>query len=150
MGMRTVFALMALVTAGVAIAKEGTGKVPSAAPEFFSGGYLIQVMLSLVAVIGLMLAVLWLLRRANGVGRGFGSHLQVLASVGLGQREKAVLVRAGDTQLLLGVAPGYVRTLHVFDEPVVDVGPEDGLPDDREFRFSEVWKQAVGRDGSGS
>ena len=43
------------------------------------------------------------------------SGLAVLAQVSLGTRERAVLLRVGDRQLLVGVAPGNVRTLHVVD-----------------------------------
>jgi flagellar protein FliO/FliZ len=42
----------------------------------------------------------------------------VLAELPLGQKERAVLVRCGATQLLLGVAPGRVSTLHVLAEPI--------------------------------
>jgi flagellar protein FliO/FliZ len=36
------------------------------------------------------------------------------------QHGRAVLIQLGNQQLLLGVAPGQVRTLHVLAEPVVD------------------------------
>ena len=50
--------------------------------------------------------------------RRFGSRrsdrIQVLADMPLGQKERCVLVRVGDTDILIGVAPGRVNTLHVF------------------------------------
>jgi flagellar protein FliO/FliZ len=36
----------------------------------------------------------------------------------MGARERVVLIQAGETQLLLGVAPGRVQTLHVLDQPL--------------------------------
>lgn len=116
------------------------------APEFFSGAYLVQVFLSLLVVIALMFAVLWGLRRFNGVSRGTGNQLQVVASVGLGQREKAVLINAGNKQILVGVAPGAVRTLHVFDQSV-ETGLADQDPTSGDITFGEVWKHTMGRRG---
>ncbi|EQD42713.1 Flagellar biosynthesis protein, FliO, partial [mine drainage metagenome] len=40
--------------------------------------------------------------------------LEILASMPLGAKERAVLVKVGDAQILLGVAPGQVNTLHVL------------------------------------
>ena len=51
-------------------------------------------------------------------GRPGGSDaLKIEASVAVGTRERVVMVRAADTYLVLGVAPGQVRTLHVLDSP---------------------------------
>jgi flagellar protein FliO/FliZ len=36
----------------------------------------------------------------------------------LGTRERAVLLQVGDQQLVVGVAPGRVQTLHVLDKPL--------------------------------
>ena len=126
-------------------AEEAARKVTAAAPDFFSGTYLLQVFGSLVVVIGLMFAVLWALRKFNGVGTGVGGQLKVVASVGLGQREKAVLVNAGNTQLLIGVAPGSVRTLHVFEEPVDAITVSNADDAKPQVTFGEVWKQAMGK-----
>lgn len=104
-----------------------------------TGEYLLQVLASLGLVIGLLLLVLWLLRRFNGIGQGagVGSPLRVIASVGLGQRERAVLLAAGDQQILIGVAPGHIATLHVFDEPVVEVSStKPAAP----LSFGDVWR----------
>jgi flagellar protein FliO/FliZ len=44
--------------------------------------------------------------------------MDVISTLPLGQKERAVLVRVGKQQILLGVAPGRVTTLHVLSEPV--------------------------------
>ena len=89
-------------------------------PELFSAGYLAQVLGSLVLVVLCLLGVIFLLRRMNRLGQGGSTPLRVLGSASVGTREKVVLLAAGREQLLLGVAPGSVRTLHVFTEPVID------------------------------
>ena len=38
------------------------------------------------------------------------------------QLERIALVDVGGQQILLGITPSSIRTLHVFDEPVVEPG----------------------------
>jgi flagellar protein FliO/FliZ len=79
--------------------------------------------------LGLVLAAIfvaaWLLRRVRGLGKTATGALDVIADLPVGQKERAVLVRVGNTQILLGVAPGRVNTLHVLTEPVVTAPPAD-------------------------
>ena len=102
---------------------------PFAAPKATShavvsgAGSLGQVTLSLLLVLAAVFAAAWLVRHLRGLGK-FGSQaITVIADVGLGPKERAVLVQVGSKQLLLGVAPGRVSTLHVLDEPVSAVVP---------------------------
>jgi flagellar protein FliO/FliZ len=90
------------------------------APELFSAGYLAQVLGSLLLVVLCLFVVMLLLRRVNRFGQAGASPLRVLGSASVGTREKVVLLATGREQILLGVAPGNVRTLHVFETPVVD------------------------------
>ena len=48
------------------------------------------------------------------LGAGAAADLQIVAQISLGTRERAVLLRAGSQQLLLGVAPGNVRLLYAL------------------------------------
>jgi flagellar protein FliO/FliZ len=87
----------------------------------------LRVTLAMVLVLGALLAAAWLARRVRGAGGASNSRLTVLAQVSLGTRERAVLLRVGAHQVLVGVAPGNVRTLHVIDgvlEPDV-AGPAE-------------------------
>jgi len=83
-----------------------------------SAGGLLRVILALLVVLAAVLAAAWLARRMRAFSGGGGdANLQMLAQLPLGTRERAVLVRVGDTQVLIGVAPGSVRTLHVLQRP---------------------------------
>jgi flagellar protein FliO/FliZ len=75
----------------------------------------LRVTLAMVLVLGALLAAAWFARRVRGVGGASSNGLTVLAQVSLGTRERAVLLRVGAHQVLVGVAPGNVRTLHVID-----------------------------------
>jgi flagellar protein FliO/FliZ len=80
-----------------------------------SAGGLLRVVVALVVVLAAVLAAAWLARRMRAFSSGGGSaQLEMLAQLPLGTRERAVLVRVGDSQVLIGVAPGNVRTLHVM------------------------------------
>lgn len=110
-----------------ALAQEGPGVDP------FDSSYLAQVLGSLVLVLLCLGLVIFLLRRINRVGPASRGRLRVLDSASVGVREKVVLLAAGEQQLLVGVAPGSVRALHVFDEAPVDVAELDRRAERADF-----------------
>ncbi|MDR1229315.1 MAG: flagellar biosynthetic protein FliO [Azoarcus sp.] len=73
-----------------------------------------QMLSGLAAVLALLIASLWLLKRFSAPARG-GGLLRVIAAAAVGPRERAVLLEAGDKIILLGVTPNNVRTLHIFE-----------------------------------
>ncbi len=128
---------------------------PFAAPEIASAsptiglGSLTEVTLALAVVLAAIFALAWLARRVRGVA-GSASALGVLAEVRLGPKERAVLVKVGSEQLLLGVAPGRVATLHVLAQPIaIDrsappaPGTKGGSPEGPSFRA--LLKRSLGR-----
>ncbi len=88
---------------------------PASAPSFSGLG---QVTFALLVVLAAVFVVAWLVRRVRSFGNRVGTALEVLAEIPLGQKERAVLLKVGQTQILLGVAPGQVNTLHVLAEPI--------------------------------
>jgi flagellar protein FliO/FliZ len=118
----TYITCITFITASAALAAEPDK--PFAAPQVAervatpSAGSLVQVTLSLVLVLGAVFAAAWLVRRLKTFGRFASGPIEVIADVSLGAKERAVLVQVGGKQLLLGVAPGRVSTLHVLDEPI--------------------------------
>jgi flagellar protein FliO/FliZ len=87
-------------------------------PEMPGAEYLVQLILSLLIVVITIVVVAWILRRVMRMQSSAGGNMRILAGLSLGSRERIVVVEAGDTQLLLGVAPGRVVALHVFGKPV--------------------------------
>ena len=80
-----------------------------------SAGGLLRVVLALGIVLVAVLGTAWMSRRMRGLTSVRGRSLEVLGQLSLGPRERAVLIRVGDQQLLLGVAPGSVSKLHVLE-----------------------------------
>ena len=115
---RIVAVLLAALTSVAHAAEQ-----PFAAPETVTGapgaaGGLVQVTLSLMLVLAAVFAAAWVVRRLRNFGRPGAGAINIIADVALGTKERAVLIQVGAQQLLLGVAPGQVNTLHVLAEPV--------------------------------
>ena len=97
---------------------------PFAAPEAAkaaatsAAGGLVQVTLSLMLVLAAVFASAWVVRRMRNFVRPGAGAINIIADVALGTKERAVLIQVGAQQLLVGVAPGRVNTLHVLAEPV--------------------------------
>jgi flagellar protein FliO/FliZ len=75
-----------------------------------------HVTLALAVVLLAIFGFAWLARRLRGIGRGVRGNIEVLGDLALGPKERAVLLRVGGAVLLVGVAPGQVRTLHSLGE----------------------------------
>lgn len=113
-----------------------TTYVPPPAPV--SSGSVVQVMVSLLLVLAAVLAVGWVLKRLHLPQQGAGNLLKVISGVSVGQRERVVLVEVNDTWLVVGVAPGQVRTLHTLPKGVL---PADGKPAGEATSFHSFLQQ---------
>jgi flagellar protein FliO/FliZ len=104
-------------------------------------GGLGEVAFALLLVLAVIFVIAWLLRRMRVVGSKVGTGvIDVLAEVPLGQKERAVLLKVGNQQILLGVAPGQVNTLHVLAEPL-DVAK----PTAPAVNFNNILKRSLGK-----
>lgn len=88
----------------------------------------------LIAVLVLIVVLAWGVKRLQ-LGGGNAGAIRVIAATPLGARERILLVEVGDTQLLVGVGGGGMRTLHVLDQPL-PTGPasQDQSPFARRLR----------------
>ena len=83
-------------------------------------GQLVQMGLGLIVVVGLIFLLGYLMRRVGPLAPQGGQHIRVISTYPLGPRDRLALVEVGGQQLLLGISPGRITTLHILDEPVVD------------------------------
>ena len=114
------FFTLVLLPSSVAVAAE-----PAAAgPASDLASSLGQMVFGLVVVIALLVACLWVIKRLSSP-RGSAGMLKVLGATAVGPRERVVLVEAGPKVLVLGVAPGSVRTLHVMERSELPVARDD-------------------------
>ena len=101
-----------------------------------SVGSVAQLMLSLAAIVALILALSWIVKRLKlGTPRSRG-EIAVIDELALGPRERVVLVRVGDAQVLVGVGSGGVVGLTPLDKPIaVKESPEGPAFADRLREF---------------
>lgn len=97
-----------LLTAALPAAAQATpaGLDPSLVGQWLGG---------LALVLVLIVVSLWLLQRLGRWHAPTGGQVRVLGGLSLGGRERLLVVEVGRTQLVLGVAPGRVQTLHVLE-----------------------------------
>jgi len=130
MALRAVFSVTAIAFSAVTAAQETTR--PFAAPSTMNSAppsgiaSLGQVTLALCLVLAVIFVAAYALRRMRGFGKTGTGALEVVADLAVGQKERAVLIRVGNQQVLIGVAPGRVTTLHVLAEPVAVAPPTHG------------------------
>jgi flagellar protein FliO/FliZ len=81
-------------------------------------GSLAQLTLSLLAIVVLIFAFSWLLKRFKvALPRG-SADMAVLDQVAIGPRERIALVRVGDQQVLVGIGAGGIVPLTPLAAPI--------------------------------
>ena len=101
----------------------------TALPLGVSSGSLLQVTLGLLVILMIIIGIAWLVRRYGRFQSSASGSLKILGGLFIGPKERIVLLQVGDTQLLVGVAPGRVQTLHVLDTPLssIEINPPSGI-----------------------
>jgi flagellar protein FliO/FliZ len=83
-----------------------------------SVGSLMQLSMSLIAIVALIFAIGWVLKRFKlAVPRTSGDSA-VLDELAVGPRERIVLARIGDAQVLFGVGAGGIVALTPLSTPI--------------------------------
>jgi flagellar protein FliO/FliZ len=96
--------------------------------------------LGLLIVLGVFFLCAWAMRKLAGLSVSGSSKMRVLGGVSLGMREKVVLLQVGNKQLILGVTPGRIQTLHVLEGDDCLGSENDSL---METGFARKLKQAM-------
>lgn len=97
-----------------------------------SFSYIVQILFSFAAVIFFILFLGWLMRKSGRFGVSGNKNIRIISSLSLGMREKIVVVNVEGINIVVGMAPGQIRTLHVLGDGLV--GKEkDADAEDRGF-----------------
>jgi flagellar protein FliO/FliZ len=110
--------LLSLALPFTAWAAESTAPVAAPIASSGMGGQVLQLLLGLLLVIGVIFLLAWLMRRVQQIVPRGGRVIKILATQALGPRDRLVLVQVGGEQVLLGLTPGNITSLHVLKEPV--------------------------------
>ena len=84
-----------------------------------TGGTVIEMVFYLMLVVAVIFLCAWLFRRMGGMGVGATGLIKILTAISLGSRDRIVLIQVGEKQMLLGISPGRINTLHVFEGDVM-------------------------------
>ena len=111
--LRLFFFSGALLASGASLAQEPASTAAAQMTPSPMSGHMLQTTLILLFILGLLLGLVWLLKRAGvGTGQRRGGFYKVLAISALGPRDKIVLVEVGETWLVLGMTSNSINTLH--------------------------------------
>jgi flagellar protein FliO/FliZ len=115
---RLAFAALALA-APAAFAAESAGSAV---------GSVVQMIIGLVIVLGILLGGAWLLRRFVSLPVTTNSPLKIVTGLSLSPRDRLVVVQVGEKQVLLGLSPGRIATLHVLEQPLdINTNPDSPI-----------------------
>ena len=128
---RTSFSFLALAAPAPLLAAEAPAL--AAAPD---AGYFVRLVAGLLLVLAVLGGLTWASRRLglNRLAGAGGDRLRVLATLSVGTRERLLLVRVGDDEVLLGVTQHGISRLHQRPAPDGDGAPAP---------FSERLRQAA-------
>lgn len=82
------------------------------------GNQFVQLILSLIAVVGAIIAFAFVMKRFGIANFKTNAKLTVLATVPVSNKEKLLLVQVGQEQLLLGATQHSINMLHKLDHPI--------------------------------
>lgn len=124
-------------------APHAASPIVAAAPGGAQAGGVVSVTFALLIVLAAIFVFAWLARRVRGFGNRSGNALDVIAEMPLGPKERAVLLKVGTEQILIGVAPGRVSALHVLREPVE--APKSATTAPVATSFGALLKRSLGK-----
>lgn len=119
----------------------GASALERSARDGVNGGYLLQLVAGLGLVLVSIAVLAWALKRLQRLPSKMRSALRILGALSVGPRERLLLVQVGETQLLVGVAPGRVSRLLTLSTPVE---MEEGEPPGGAGGFAKLLHAAQG------
>ena len=123
--MKSPHALLLFLALPIVVSAQATEPSTSNAPLADTSGYFLQLLSGLGLVLLSIAALAWLLKRINRLPNRDLKNLELIASLSVGQRERVVIVRAGTTELVLGVAPGSISKLgEIATAPIAEQGED--------------------------
>jgi flagellar protein FliO/FliZ len=109
-----------------------------------SAGSLTQLTLSLLAIVALIIAISWALKRLKMGGPRSRGEIAVIDELALGPRERIVLVRVGESQVLVGLGSGGMVGLTPLATPI-EIKAAPGAP-----AFADRLREFMKRPGAPS
>ena len=94
---------------------------------------MIRATASLVLILGLVLALAWVLKRTYGKKLLNGSVARVLGGVNVGSRERIVVIEVAGRWLVVGVSSGRMTAIANLDPPSSVQAAVSGLAEQKDL-----------------
>lgn len=111
-------------------------------------GYIVKILGSLVLVILMIVAMLYLMKRFSFKGSVIQGNVRILSALNIGPRERIMLIQAGEEQILVGSTPSSIRPLHVLRENVETGTNSSGDESSSQPNMKEILASLMGKGGT--
>lgn len=115
MPVRTVFCWILFWCFPVCVWADSGVDIPKQTVRSVSSGDMLNWSIGLLMVLCIFFLCIWGMRKLNGISVNGAEKMRVVGGLSLGMREKVILLQVGKKQLILGVTPGRIDTLHVLE-----------------------------------
>ncbi len=129
---------LALLSAPV-LAQETEKNVPGVDP--MSSGYLLKLTLGLVGIVVLIFVLAWLMKKMQLTQFTQNGLIQIVSAISVGHRDRIALIQVGEEQVLIGLTPGRIHTLHTMKSPVDATPAAIGSASAFSDKFKQVLQQ---------
>jgi flagellar protein FliO/FliZ len=89
--------------------------IPKQTARTVASGDIVGWGMGLLIVLSVFFLCVWGVRKLSGLTVSGAEKMRVVGGLSLGMREKVILLQVGKKQLILGVTPGRIETLHVLE-----------------------------------
>jgi flagellar protein FliO/FliZ len=103
---------------------------------------IVQWSLGLLVVLGIFFLCIWVVGKLGRMNAAGADKMRVVGGLSLGIREKIILLQVGKKQLVLGVTPGRIQTLHVLEGDDCLAGGDTGNSSGKSL-FAQKLMQAI-------
>ena len=116
--------------------------IPKQAARTVASGDIAQWSIGLLIVLSVFFLCVWGVRKLTGLTVSGAEKIRVVGGLSLGLREKVMVLQVGKKQLVLGVTPGRIETLHVLegDDRLIK---EATVPTTAETGFAQKLLEAI-------
>ncbi len=94
---------------------EGGADMSKPVARAAASGNILNWSLGLLIVLSVFFLCVWVVRKLGSLTVNGTESMRIVGGLSLGMREKIILVQVGKKQLVLGVTPGRIETLHVLE-----------------------------------
>ena len=89
--------------------------IPKQTARTIASGDIAAWSIGLLIVLSVFFLCVWGIRKLSGLTVSGAEKMRVVGGLSLGMREKIILLQVGKKQLVLGITPGRIETLHVLE-----------------------------------